>query len=95
MYSLTDLEEVHVGYSEVLPGQLRRGTQVIFGLDGFDRQMRRWRSIHEHAGVIGRDLAWLDLSVTNNLPARWMESTNVVVPPPRAPKPPRPAKRHV
>lgn len=95
MYSLTDLEEVHVGYSEVLPGLLRRGTQVIFGLDGFERQMRRWRSIHEHAGVIGRDLGWLDLSVTNNLPARWMDSTNAVPTPSRAPKPPRPAKRHV
>lgn len=95
MYSRVDLEELHVGYPDVLPGTLRGGMRMVFGLDGHERQMRRWRSIHDHSESIGRGLASLDLSVTNNLPARWLDSTNPVVPAPRPSKPPRPAKRHV
>ncbi len=95
MYSLVDLDIVDVGSADHLEGRLRQGTRVVFGLEGFDRQLRRWRVIHDHAGQVGRGLAWLDLSVSNNLPARWVESTNAVPPSSRVPKPPRTAKRHV
>lgn len=97
MYSLVDLDVLDVGSPDLLQGTLRQGTKVMFGLEGFDRQLRRWRSIHDHAGTLGRDLAWLDLSVTNNLPARFVESTSTNSPPPpsRPPKPSRNAKRHV
>lgn len=97
MYSLVDLYELNVGASDVLEGVVRQGTRVTFGTWDFDRQMRRWRSIHEHARTVGRELAWLDLSVTNNLPARWVESTNAVPAPPptRVPRKSPTPRRHV
>lgn len=94
LYSLVDLEQVDVSGSHVLQGQLREGTRVSFGWSDFDRQMRRWRSIHDYAQAQARSLQWLDLSVTNNLPARWHEDTNRVVPI-RPAKPKRNPKRHV
>lgn len=88
MYSLVDLDEVNVGGADTLEGVVRQGARVVFGVDEFPRQMRRWKSIQEHALTTGRALAWLDLSVTNNLPARWVETTNSVP----APSPARPAR---
>lgn len=94
MYGLVDLLEVAVGPGGTLAGRLRQGTELIFARDGFDRQMRRWKCIHEYAEGRGRNLAWLDLSVTNNLPARWQD-TNAAPSPPRLEKPPRASRRHV
>jgi len=94
IYSLVDLKELDVSSGLSLHGRLSTGTRVVFGASDFDRQLRRWGSIHAYAGSLGRDLDWLDLSVTNNVPARWRESTNAVpAPPVKKPKPnPR---RHV
>jgi hypothetical protein len=94
MYSLVDLDTLDVSPAAVLLGTLRRGPQLVFATNGFPRQMRRWRSIHDLAGQVGRELAWLDLSVTNNLPARWVESTNAPSNPP-AVRPQRNRRRHV
>lgn len=94
LYSLVDLDQVDLTGPAVLRATLRQGTELRFGLADHERQMRRWRSILDYAESQGRVLAWLDLSVTNNLPARWLESTN---PPPasRPAKPKKTPRRHV
>lgn len=92
LYSLVDLERIEAGGPYTLVGSVRQGTQLVFGLEDFDRQMRRWRSIHDYAESQGRLLEWLDLSVTNNLPARWRDMTNAPVRPARPSRNPR---RHV
>jgi hypothetical protein len=94
LYTEVDLAEVDVGADFTLGGRLRQGTRLVFGMQDFDRQMRRWKSIQEYALAQGRVLEWLDLSVTNNLPARWQETTNAPLPSPLR-KPKRPPKRHV
>ncbi len=93
MFSLVDLDVIDVRGPDVLRGILRQGPQLVFATNGFPRQMRRWRSIHDLTVQAGRALASLDLSVTNNLPARWVESTNApsAAPSGRAPRP----RRHV
>lgn len=94
MFSLSDLDAIDLSGPEVLRGVLRQGPQLVFATNGFPRQMRRWRSIHDLTTQAGRELAWLDLSVTNNLPARWVESTNSPSSVPAIrPQPPR--RRHV
>ena len=59
------------------PGMLRLSTQtgceVLFGLTDYDRQLRRWWEVVQHAQRAGLELGWLDLSVSNNVPARWRE----------------------
>lgn len=98
MYSLVDLQVVNVGGGDTLEAAVRQGMRVTFGTDEFPRQMRRWHSIHQHAVAAGRELEWLDLSVTNNLPARWVAATNAA-PVPSSPSRPvrstRSPRRHV
>ena len=86
MYSLVDLEELDVSGNDVLTGTSRQGSRVAFGLADYERQMRLWRSIHDYTVVRSQSIDWLDLSVTNNLPARLKEvSANSS--PPGAPTP--------
>lgn len=95
MHSLVDLEEIDVGTNdETLLVTIREGTRIAFAPAEFERQLRRWRSIHDKARTLGRALAWVDLSVTNNVPARWMDNPA----PDASPASERPAtsrKRHV
>lgn len=93
MFSLVDLEEVDVSGGNVLKGSLRHGSRVTFGFGDFERQMRLWRSIHDYTSSQSRAIDWLDLSVTNNLPARLRDISASAVPsaiPPAAPA--RPVK---
>ncbi len=76
LYSRVDLERVDLSGTFTMRGFLRGGTEIVFGVRDFERQMRRWHRIHQYAEEVGRRLEWLDLSVTNNLPARWRASTN-------------------
>ncbi|MBL9138612.1 MAG: FtsQ-type POTRA domain-containing protein [Verrucomicrobiales bacterium] len=94
VYSRLDLEWIDVADPGALRGLVKQGTQLVFGREDYARQMRRWRSIQDYADSQGRSLDWLDLSVTNNVPARWREGTN---PPPAAvpAKTKRTPRRHV
>jgi hypothetical protein len=68
---------------------------VEFGLNEFDPQLSRWRSVYDHGQTFRRNLAWMDLSVSNNVPARWLEASIIPAPPTRQLNPPRYKKRHV
>jgi hypothetical protein len=94
LYSRVDLLELELGAGGTLLGRLSQGTKLQFGTRDFEVQMRRWYAIHQYATAQGRSLGWLDLSLTNNLPARWQEPTNTPAAP-RPAKPPRTARRHV
>lgn len=90
MYSLVDLEEVDVSGGDFLKGTMKHGSQLIFGMGDFERQMRLWRSIHDYTASQLRSIEWLDLSITNNLPARLREVTPGGGP--SVPQPPAPAR---
>ena len=95
MVGLVDLRRIDVSVPEVLVVTTGQGSEVTFGLTDLDRQLRRWREIHDMGQRLNRSLASLDLAVSNNIPARWLDAA---APPARAPKPPktsRPQKRHV
>lgn len=93
MYSLVDLEEVDVSGGDTLKGILRQGTRMGFGFTDFERQMRLWRSIHDYTSIRSQVIESLDLSVTNNLPARLRDATAGTNPLPGSPaNPARPAK---
>lgn len=76
MIGLVDLVRVNLSVPGVLTVQTRQGSEVTFALGDFDRQFRRWRLIHDHSAMEGRYLRTLDLSVSNNIPARWLERDN-------------------
>jgi POTRA domain, FtsQ-type len=86
MLGLVDITTVDLSAPQTLQLATAQGATITFGLDDLDRQLRRWRLVRDYAARTGRALASLDLSVSNNVPARWGEAS--ASPPPR----PRPLK---
>jgi len=89
MAGVVDLRTVDVSLPEVLVVTTGQGGEVTFGLNDLERQLRRWREIHDLGRRMNKRIATLDLAVTNNIPARWLEAS---VPPPPAPKAPKTAR---
>lgn len=95
MAGLVDLKRIDVGSAEVLVVTTGQGSEVTFGLQDLDRQLRRWAEIHNQAQQQNKSLASLDLAVSNNIPARWLQASTGPLPAPRAPKQLRPKRKHV
>jgi cell division protein FtsQ len=84
MAGLVDLQRVDVGAPEVLTVTTGQGSEITFSLHDLPRQLRRWREIYDLGQRMHRSIASLDLAVSNNIPARWLEADAV---PPQPPKP--------
>lgn len=95
MTGLVDLMRVDVASPQVLIVTTGQGSEVTFATGGFDRQLARWREIHDLGERLHRQIATLDLAVTNNIPARWMEASSETPPPPRSVPPARNRRRNV
>lgn len=95
MAGLVDLRKIDVASPEVIVVSTGQDSEITFGLRDFERQLLRWREIHDLGVRLNRNLAALDLAVSNNIPARWLEANAAPVNPPRAPKPLRTRKRNV
>jgi len=98
MAGLVDLRRVDVGNPAVLVVTTGQGSEVTFGLENVEQQLRRWRQVHEEGFRMRKgNLASLDLSVANNAPARWLDPK--IVPPPAKPikaiRTKKPQPRHV
>jgi cell division septal protein FtsQ len=92
MAAVLDLKRVDVTSQEVLVTTTSQGSEITFGLQDFDQQLLRWREIYEQGLRYNKAIASLDLAVTNNTPARWVEASlqpQPPVPPRKAPKPAR------
>jgi cell division septal protein FtsQ len=93
MVGLDDLRQIDVSSPEVLLVRTAQGSEVIFATRDLDRQLWRWRRIYDAGQSQQKCIASLDLAVSNNIPARWLEAS---VPPPSKPvKPSRPKKKNV
>ena len=72
-----------------------QGSEVTFGLADLDRQLLRWQAIFEFGQRNNKAVATLDLAVSDNIPATWLEAAAL---PPASPKPLKPIrnrKKHV
>jgi cell division septal protein FtsQ len=95
MAGLVDFKKIDVSAPEVLLVTTGQGSEVTFGLSDPDQQLRRWREIFDLGQKLNRAVATLDLAVSNNIPARWLEASLVPPIPAKAPKPLRNKKKHV
>jgi cell division protein FtsQ len=95
MAGLVDLRRIDVSSPEVLLVTTGQGSEVTFGLADLDQQLRRWRDIFDSGQNIGKAIGTLDLAVTNNIPARWLEASAVPPAAPKSAKPLRLRKKHV
>ena len=94
MAGLVDLRRIDATARDVLLVQTGQGSEVTFALQGLEHQLRRWRTIHDKGMSIGRNVASIDLAVTNNVPVRWLEA-NISPAPAKPPKTTRTRKRNV
>lgn len=94
MAGLVDLKSIDVGSPDVLAVSTGQGSEVIFGLNDVERQLRRWREIYDFGARNHRNLATLDLAVTNNIPVRWLEAS-VTPEPAKAPRATRTRRKNV
>jgi hypothetical protein len=95
MAALVELKKIDASSSEVLIATTGQGSEITFGLIGLEQQLRRWHEIHETGLTVNRAVRSLDLAVSNNIPALWVEAS--ILPPvtPRIPKILRLKKKHV
>jgi hypothetical protein len=95
MSERADLDEVNITTPPVLEALTRQGGRITLGYDGLEMQIQRWRAVHDYAGNAGKGVATLDLSVTNNIPARWLEAGVTPPVPPKGRKTTIYRKKHV
>lgn len=71
MAGLADLQRLDVSAPQVIVVTTGQGSEITFGLDHLEQQLRRWREIYD----LGREKNWriasADLAVENNVPVRW------------------------
>lgn len=82
MAGLVQLQQVEVSAPQTLMVRTWQGCEATLGLSQMDRQLRRWRFIHDYGRQHHRVAAAVDLSVKNNLPVRWQEQGNAPAAPP-------------
>lgn len=95
MAGLVDVREIHVGSPDVLLVSTEQRGRIVFGLKNPAQQLQRWRSIYDHGQRRGLQLASLDLSVGNNVPAQWLEAGEAALVKPKTPRLVRTRKKHV
>jgi len=78
-----DLKKIDVVSPEVLIVTTGQGSEVTFGVNDFEKQLLRWKKIHEECARSNRTIATLNLAVSENTPLRFSDAT---VAPPLAPK---------
>jgi len=85
MAGVADLQRINVAVPEILTVTTGQGTRVTFSLTHLDTQLRRWRLIQDQYQRWGRMVASIDLSISNNIPVRWVAAIGA---PPGVPKAP-------
>lgn len=95
MAALVDLQRIDLSDPEVLLVTTGQGSEITFGLADIDQQLWRWHTIFEAGQHIGKAIASLDLAVSNNIPAHWLEASAVPPANPKPLKPTHPRKKHV
>ena len=95
MAGIVDLKRVDVSSPQVLVATTGQGSEITFGPTDYEQQIGRWRDIFDKAQKYGKAIATLDLAITNNIPARWVEASSLPPALPKTPKPLRQKKKHV
>lgn len=96
MAGLVDLRRLDVSAPGVIVVTTGQGSEITFGLDNPEQQLRRWREIYDFGMRQQRAIASANLAVANNVPVRWMmASAAPATVTPRTAKPQYTRRRHV
>jgi cell division protein FtsQ len=94
MAEQVELSSVDVAAGEVLQAVTDQGAEVTFGLRDLKLQLARWRQVHAAGQSLGKAVAALDLSVSNNCPVLWLAANPAPLPKSRPVKYPPNRKRY-
>ncbi len=72
MFGLADLRQLDVSAPGVILATTVQGSQITFGLQQPDRQLRRWRQIYDWGFQQRKTIATLDLALENDIPVNWV-----------------------
>jgi cell division septal protein FtsQ len=95
MAGMVEIERIDLTQPQVLQVTTSQKAQITFSLGNFETQFRRWRIISDQFQQWGKAIASLDLSISNNLPVRWVAAAALPPAPPHPPKASRPRRNHV
>lgn len=95
MQAVAELKRIDVSQPDVLFVKTGQGGEITFGLTDLDQQLRRWRAVAEAGQRSNKAIATLDLAVSNNIPARWLEASTVPQASVKQSKPLHNRKKHV
>jgi hypothetical protein len=95
MLGVVDVTSIDISVPQLLQVTIAQQATITFAVDNLEKQLRRWRLVHDYGVRTGRALASLDLSVSNNIPARWLETGSLPPPQPKPAKPSRYKKTNV
>lgn len=95
MAVLVDLQRIDVSSPEILQVVTGQQNEITMRTADLDRQLQRWRLVHEKGQQQSRLIASLDLSVADHIPLRWQDgvSAGAVSPKPKKTSPYK--KKHV
>jgi cell division septal protein FtsQ len=95
MFGLVDLRQIDVSGPGVVIVTTGQGSEVTFGLDNLDQQLRRWRQIYDLGFRQGKTIATVDLAVANNVPVNWVVASAAPETTPKSTKPFKPRRKNV
>jgi cell division protein FtsQ len=95
MAGLVEITNIDVATPETLVVTTSQGSEICFGLNELEQQIRRWREIHGACQRQGKVITSLDLGVSNSLPLRLADASPVSQTPPKPIKTPVNRKKHV
>ena len=72
-----DLRVIALSQPRILRVTTGDGGQVDLSTGRLSRQLNRWARIRAHGQKFGLAIETVDLSVTNNVPVRWMLSPSI------------------
>lgn len=80
MAGLVEFARIDLSTPGILQVTTDQNSDITFGLSDPEGQLRRWRAVFDYGQTNSKHLAAIDLSVSNNLPARWLEGSLAPLP---------------
>lgn len=93
--SAVELQRIDLSSPGILQATTAQRSEITFSMNDIEQQLRRWNEIYEQGKKFNKNIASLDLAVTNNIPARWVEASAAPFNPPKPAKPSRTKKKNV
>jgi len=81
MAPFVDIARVDVSMPDVLQVTTAQHNEVTFQLGDFEKQLGRWFLVYSKGQEQARQIATLDLSVSQHVPLRWLDPATVPTPP--------------